>query len=117
MSGLDRWRDAIVTATRSRKGSHGCPIGSLSSALSDSSETARLAIARGFDRWEGELHAGLRHMRQTGELAQEADPAALATGLLAALQGGYLLAQARRDASSMQIALDTALDHIRSFTR
>ncbi|GHH42641.1 TetR/AcrR family transcriptional regulator [Lentzea cavernae] len=117
MNGLTRWRDAVVAHNRSLKGAHGCPLGSLASALSDSSEITRQAIARGFDRWEGALRTGLQHMRQTGALAQEADPATLATGLLAALQGGYLLAQARRDATSIQVALDTALDHIRSFTR
>jgi hypothetical protein len=38
----------------------------------------------------------------------------LATGLMAALQGGYLLARTAHNSRSMEIALDLALDHVRS---
>jgi TetR/AcrR family transcriptional repressor of nem operon len=40
----------------------------------------------------------------------------LATGLLAALQGGYLLAQAARDVTPMATSIDMALTHIESLT-
>jgi hypothetical protein len=53
-------------------------------------------------------------LRDNGELAVDADPAALATGLMAALQGGLLLAQTTRDTTQLESALDMALDRIRS---
>jgi len=116
MRGFERWRDAIVANSRSLRGAYGCQLGSLSSELADYSELARKEAESGFMKWESQLRAGLMRMQESGELAAEADPALLATGLLAALQGGYLLSQARRDAENLRIALDMALDHIRSLT-
>ncbi|MGW3886260.1 hypothetical protein ACWEC4_40815, partial [Streptomyces sp. NPDC005055] len=46
-----------------------------------------------------------------------ADPQRLGTGLLAALQGGYVLAQNAHSSEPMAVALDMALDHIASFAR
>jgi hypothetical protein len=54
-------------------------------------------------------------MQESGELDAKASPADLATGLLGAVQGGYLLSQARRDPESMRISLGMAVDHIRSY--
>jgi len=54
-------------------------------------------------------------MRDSGVLNPDADPDRLATGLMAALQGGYLLAETAHDIRPMEIALDMALDHVKSF--
>jgi TetR/AcrR family transcriptional repressor of nem operon len=55
-------------------------------------------------------------MQDSGTLRRDADADAdaLATGLIAALQGGYLLAQTARDVRPMEVALDMALDHVRT---
>jgi TetR/AcrR family transcriptional regulator, transcriptional repressor for nem operon len=55
-------------------------------------------------------------MQDDGILLANADPDALATGLMAALQGGYLLAQANHDVAPMATALNMALAHIESLT-
>jgi len=115
MRGLERWRDMVVANSRTNRGAYGCPLGSLSSELADHSEQARLQVQAGFSTWESQLRAGLERMQEAGELSAKANPADLATGLLAALQGGYLLSQARHDPESMRISLDMALDHIRSY--
>jgi TetR/AcrR family transcriptional repressor of nem operon len=114
---LEAWRDAIVGAVREREGAHGCPLGSLSVELADRSESSRAELVAGFAAWEGLLRAGLERMRASGELGPDADPGVLATGLLAALQGGLLLAQARRDAGPLQVALDMAVDGVRIHVR
>ena len=44
----------------------------------------------------------------------EADPGELATGVMAALQGGYLLAQTERSTRPMETALDMALAYVRA---
>jgi len=54
-------------------------------------------------------------MIDNGVLRPDADPDGLAIGLMAALQGGYLLAQTARDVAPMKTALDMALEHVRSF--
>jgi hypothetical protein len=71
----------------------GCPIGSLASELSERDPANRHALATGFDRWETGIRAGLKRMRDRGELRADADPAALALATLAALQGGGALAR------------------------
>jgi hypothetical protein len=56
-------------------------------------------------------------MRAAGVLSGDADPAALATGIVAALQGGYLLARTARDVAPMKIALDMAVDRVKAYAR
>ncbi|WP_424983830.1 TetR family transcriptional regulator C-terminal domain-containing protein [Labedaea rhizosphaerae] len=81
----------------------------------DQDDQARATLAQSFVAWEGLLAAGLRRMRESGVLRPDADPDKLATGLMAALQGGYLLAETAHDVKPVEIALDMALDHVKSF--
>lgn len=112
LAGLRAWRDAIVTSNRTRQGAGGCPLGSLASELADSSEDARVLLVDSFRSWEAPLAAGLGRMRRRGDLAADADPAVLATAIMAALQGGLLLAQTMRDSQPLALALDMALEHV-----
>jgi AcrR family transcriptional regulator len=113
--GLERWRDALIQRSALHNGAYGCQLGSLASELSDQNEPARSALAQHFTAWVGLITAGLERMRSSGKLRPEADPGRLAIGLMGALEGGYLLAQLERDIRPMRIALDMAIDHIRSF--
>jgi AcrR family transcriptional regulator len=113
-SGLKRWRNALVEASRLRGGANGCALGSMANELSDSDEVARTALADAFARWEGLLADGLRRMQAKGSLSAAADPDKLAVGLMAALQGGYLLANTAHDVTPMEVSLDMALDRIES---
>jgi TetR/AcrR family transcriptional regulator, transcriptional repressor for nem operon len=113
--GLVRWRDALVQRNALQNGAYGCAIGSMASELADQDDRARVKLAETFAEWEGLLAAGLRRMRDNGVLNPDADPERLATGLMAALQGGYLLAETAHDVRPMEIALDMALDHVKSF--
>ena len=112
LADLRRWRDVAVRLVEERQGAGGCAVGSLSSELADRSEPARILIEAAFRSWESYLAAGLRRMQDRGELDAGADPGALATGLMAAYQGGYLLSQAERSSRPMAVALDLALDSI-----
>lgn len=114
MSGFERWRDAVVVGVRGWRGAHGCPLGSLASALADRSESAREDLAQGFMAWERAFRDGLDRMQRSGALRQDADIEELSVGLMAALQGGYLLSRTKRDARSLEIALDMALNRIRA---
>lgn len=117
MRGLRRWRDALVQAAALQGGAYGCALGSMAVELSDQDDQVRSALSQHFASWKGLLADGLRRMQDDGVLAATADPDALATGLLAALQGGYLLAQANHDVTAMATALDMALAHIESLTK
>ena len=94
---LRAWRDVVVDAARQHNGAGGCPLGSLSSELSDDHPWARDALAAMIDN---------------GTLRRETDPGRLALALLAAVQGGLLLAQAQRTTDALEVALDTVIAHI-----
>jgi AcrR family transcriptional regulator len=117
LAGLRRWRDAVVSINRATRGVGGCPLGSLASELSDQSESARALLAHGFELWESQLRQRLRAMRDRGALKPEADPAELATAVIAALQGGLLLAQTTRASRPLELALDMAIGHIARLSR
>jgi TetR/AcrR family transcriptional repressor of nem operon len=113
--GLELWRDDMVRRNALRNGAHGCRLGSFASEVADQDEAARISLNDHFNAWQGLLTAGLARMVDEGVLRLDADPELLATGLMAALQGGYLLAQTARNVAPMQIALDMAVAHVESF--
>ncbi|MHA6624642.1 TetR/AcrR family transcriptional regulator [Pseudonocardia sichuanensis] len=84
-----------------------CPIGSLVHELGEHDEAARTALADGFCRWRAALADALRRVRDNGELATGVDPEVAAAGLLAAYQGGLLLAGATGDIAPLRLALAT----------
>ncbi|MFF9764658.1 TetR family transcriptional regulator C-terminal domain-containing protein [Streptomyces caelestis] len=92
----------------------GCEIGSLASEPADSDQSARIRLVSAFDRWEGPVRSGLARMQARGELSERADIAALATALLAAIQGGMLLSQVRRSSTAYRQAVSAVIDHIES---
>jgi AcrR family transcriptional regulator len=109
------WFDDLVTLQVARKAVGGCPIGSLAGELAETDERARRELAVGYDRWEQPLREGLEKMRAAGKLRRNADPTRLATATLAAIQGGLVLTQTRRDPEQLRIALDAAYAYLRSF--
>jgi len=113
--GLQAWRDVLVDLQRQRACAGGCPLGTLAAELADADPEARAELAAGFDRWEEPIRAGLRAMHERGDLRPEADPDRLALAVLAAVQGGLLLTQTRRDPEPLAVALDTVLAHIHTF--
>lgn len=110
-----RWLDDLVEIQIDRHAVGGCPIGGLAGQLVETDERARRALALGFDRWEAPLRAGLEQMRSDGKLRRNADPGRLATATLAAIQGGLVLSQTRRDPQQLRIALDAAYAYLRTF--
>jgi hypothetical protein len=116
LAALRLWRDAIVELQHTRRFQGGCPIGSLAGELAESDADARADLAAGFSRWEAAIRDGLRTMHERGDLRQEADPDQLALATLAALQGGLLLTQIRRDTAALEAVLDAMLDHIAALT-
>jgi TetR/AcrR family transcriptional regulator, transcriptional repressor for nem operon len=93
----------------------GCPIGTLATEVAGRNEAARLQAAAGFDAWERLLADALARMRQRGELRADAQPAVLATGLLASIEGGMVLSQTRKDPASLRIAVNAGLAQVRTY--
>ena len=110
--GATRW----WSVTRYEEGQYGCPLGSIANEIADHDEDTRRIIANHFDEWLQMIIDAIDRLRANGVLTQDADPRALASGLLAALQGGYLLAKTARDVNLMRVAVDMAIAQIRAFS-
>jgi TetR/AcrR family transcriptional repressor of nem operon len=106
---LRGWRDEVVAQSESRGCVSGCPLGRLTHELSHSDPASRDALVAGFAGWQQRLEAALTRIRDAGELPPDADPGALALGLLGAVQGGLLLASATGSTAPLAGALDLAL--------
>ncbi|GAA2890358.1 TetR/AcrR family transcriptional regulator [Nonomuraea rubra] len=116
IAGLRRWRDALVQNNALRHGAYGCALGTLASEVSDQDDLGRQALSRLFSEWQGLLAGVLRRLQDKGTLPAEAPIDQLATGLMAALQGGYMLAQTARDVTPMATSIDMALAYIESLS-
>jgi TetR/AcrR family transcriptional regulator, transcriptional repressor for nem operon len=114
LAGLERALAGFVSGFE-QAGMPGCPIGTLAAEVAGRNEAARLEAAAGFDAWERLLADALERMRQGGELRAGAEPAVLATGLLASIEGGMVLSQARKDMASLRTAVDAGLAQVRAY--
>ncbi|GAA3341165.1 TetR/AcrR family transcriptional regulator [Curtobacterium pusillum] len=110
-----RWRDRMVADSEAGGCVGGCPLGSLGTEVAERDVDARDLVAAGFARWEQGFRDGITTMRERGLLGPDADPHALATTVMVALQGGLLLAQVQRDVRPLAIGLDTAIAAIRRY--
>lgn len=110
---LRHWRDVLISGSEAVQGAGGCPLGSLVGELAEHPRQ-RTALAEGFSRWRDYFRAGFERMRANGQLASSVEPEELATAVLAALQGGLLLAQASGSSLPLVHALDMALAYVAS---
>jgi AcrR family transcriptional regulator len=110
LDGLRAWRDFVVGSQQQYMA--GCPLGSLASELADHDQIARQALAAAFTRWAAALRAGIANMIDNGTLLPDTDAGRLADALLAALEGGLLLAHAQRTTTALEAGLDTVIDAI-----
>jgi TetR/AcrR family transcriptional regulator, transcriptional repressor for nem operon len=121
--GLDRlecledlrgWRDIMVDMVRGLGCVGGCPIGSLANELAETDPLARAQVARSFVQWEIMIRDGLNVIAARGELPDGTDVDILALAMLAAIQGGLLLSEVRRDTAPLEAAVDTMIEHLRT---
>jgi TetR/AcrR family transcriptional regulator, transcriptional repressor for nem operon len=114
LAGLDQALAGFVAGFE-QMGLPGCPIGTLATEVAGHNEGARLQAAAGFDAWEQLFADALGRMRERGELRADASPELLATALLASIEGGMVLSQARKDPASLHIAVEAGLARVRTF--
>jgi TetR/AcrR family transcriptional repressor of nem operon len=107
LASLRSWADTYVS--RHREGSKGCLVGSLVSEALKGGMPLQRDAAHAFQQWEDRLAGGFATMQRRQELREDADPRYLARVLLAALQGGLLLAQATGSTDALEAALDGAI--------
>ena len=112
---LQAWADACVADIDGVYRVGGCVYGSLAGELVEADEEIHDDLAAGYDQWIELFQAGLTAMRGRGDLRPDADPRHLAVSLVVAHQGGTMLTYATGDAEPVRVAVNAAVDYVRSF--
>ena len=97
---LSLFIDTLVALQGKREGRDGSPFGNLAGELADSHEGFRQRLGLVFDRWAQQLEALLWELRD--RLREGVEPARLARFIIAALEGGMLMARVKRDVTVME---------------
>jgi AcrR family transcriptional regulator len=113
LDGFRRWAHFYLGYERSYR--EGCSLGSLASEIIKSDLDVHDQLAHAFDQWRDTFRTGIEQMQRTGRIRAQADAAQLANLILAAFQGGMLLAQVSRDLAPLRDALQAAIDHLETF--
>ena len=113
LGSLREWAGHYTAYERSYQ--EGCTLGSLAAEIIKTDLDVRTELANAFEQWKDIFRDGLERMQRLGRLSAEANPARLAHLLLAAFQGGMLLAQVARDIAPLEDALLAAIDHVQTF--
>jgi AcrR family transcriptional regulator len=106
------WRDAVVRRYR-EQGQH-CPLSTLLSQIGPNEPKSRDIVVGLLTDWQGKLAAGLRSMRDQGEIGPGVDVDRRAAALLAGLQGGVVIMLATGSVETLEIVLDTAVEELRA---
>jgi TetR/AcrR family transcriptional regulator, transcriptional repressor for nem operon len=113
LDALREWADFYIAYEHSYQ--EGCTLGSLASEIIKTDLDVRTELATAFEQWRDIFRNGLERMQELRHLNADADPTRLAHLLLAAFQGGMLLAQVARDITPLENALQSAIDHVETF--
>ncbi|MBL9086043.1 MAG: TetR family transcriptional regulator C-terminal domain-containing protein [Planctomycetia bacterium] len=110
-----RFLEEFVEAQRSGACRGGCPFGTLAAEMADVHEGFRARLAETFQGFADAIAAQLRRAQVAGTLRAEADASALATFLVATLEGGVLLAKVHRSTVALDTAVGAARAHLDRF--
>lgn len=102
---------------RERAALRGCRLARLANEAAMADPTFRAPVADFLDRIAGHLTASLDDAQKAGRLRPDLDAAAVATTLLAVIEGGYVLARAHWDPARLARAVDGAGQLLRAATR
>ncbi|MFV8176341.1 TetR/AcrR family transcriptional regulator [Mycolicibacterium peregrinum] len=92
----------------------GCIYGSLTGELLEDAEVLD-DLAAGYEKWIDLFYSGLSAMHSKGELVEQADPHHLAVSLVAAHQGGTMLAFATGHPEPFCAVVGAVVDYVASF--
>jgi hypothetical protein len=107
-----RWRDTVVSHYDSR-GRH-CPLNVLISQLGRATPGAQAVVSELLRRWQDELEAGIRHLRDAGEVGADVDAGRTAAALLAGIQGGVVVMLSTGRIDHLEAALDVGIANLRA---
>ena len=105
------WRRRVIEKYDAQRGR--CPLSALTAQLRSVSPESQEIITDLYDRWQAYLAAGVRALRDAGEIDASIDVDAAAIAILTAVTGGAALLQATNRLHYLEIALAEAIDDLR----
>jgi len=112
---VDAWFDALYGLHEMHDFQGGCPLGAMASEVADRDAELRSRLDEAFRLKARYLARGLRALQERGELEASADPDALAEFVIAAAQGGLVLARTRQSGEPFRNALEHARGHLEAY--
>ena len=107
--GVKAFLDALIDSIVAGPGRRGCFIGNCAAEMARLDPGAAARVRRSLERIESSFRAGLDEARARGDLADDADPAALARFLTAGIQGLRLVGKANPDRAVLNDIAGTML--------
>lgn len=111
---LEAWRTAFVSRHSAEGGPLGCRLGKFAGEL-DGDDVLRPVLVTAFEQWRSHITAAFTRLRARGDLKVQADPDALSTALLTAIQGGLLLGRLQRAPEALEQSMTMAFGYLRTF--
>lgn len=106
------WAAALFELHRDGGGPFACPLGVFSGQV-DAQPRWREHQAAAFRQWQDRIAALLARGQVDGVVDPARDAGEMAVAVLAAVQGGLMLARLHRDLQVLSLALGAAVDHVR----
>ena len=105
--------DFIVDMQRETGCVGGCPLGNLALELSDIHDGFRRRIEEILTMWQNQISETLTRAQAKGQLARNVHSQRVAEFIIAGIEGGILLAKARKDISVLEGCLDELKKYLR----
>jgi TetR/AcrR family transcriptional regulator, transcriptional repressor for nem operon len=109
---VQAWAASLFELHRDGGGPFACPLGVFSGQV-DAEPRWREHQAAAFRQWQERIAALLARGQAHGVVDPARDAGEMAVAVLAAVQGGLMLARLHRDLQVLSLALGAAVDHVR----
>jgi AcrR family transcriptional regulator len=107
----EAWRRRVIEKYDAQRG--GCPLSALFGQLGLANPDTQKIITDLYGRWHDYLAAGVRALRDSGQIDVDVDVERAATGILTSVTGGATLLQATDDITYLDVGLREAIANLR----
>jgi AcrR family transcriptional regulator len=112
---LEKWFAAQVELQKRYDMTRGCPFGTLGNEVTTDDELVRQDLSLIFEVMKNKLAAFFVKEKAKGRLVSRANPASLADFCIGTMQGGMLMGKINRSSRTVEITVQEALGHLRSY--
>ena len=112
---LEKWFAAQVELQKRYDMTRGCPFGTLGNEVTTDDELVRQDLSLIFEVMKNKLAAFFVKEKAKGRLVRRANPASLADFCIGTMQGGMLMGKINRSSRTVELTVQEALGHLRSY--